>query len=494
MSALDPRVRSRGPVAHAVVSDERGVMLVEVLVSAVVLIMLALSSMAVIDRAGEVSAANRARSVATALAQKDQDFVRQMPWSKISQIVTDTTPADTPYPALAGDDGSGIETTIDGMVYRVATKVSIKVDENTRTACLAGWRNKRVFIETTVTPPAGVKMKPVEMHTERVPLVSDKSDKGSIIVRLTRANGNPTSGVTVAAAGTSKPTDDDGCAVFNDVTPATSMTVTWGTSGGSFVDENGADEVSRLVTITAGVTAQLSGRFDDAKSPTVHLTDGTDDGDWSSVSVVNSGISTVYNGVRSFTGSGSSRSIGPLFPFMSPYGVFAGSCWGNDPTVWGGTASNSNTMALNGPFGTIDVLMPKVTFTVPSTGGYRAFIAYDRRPYKMGAGRCSELGLGIFPPGAAANTQAPIAFKTTDPTKTTISYPLPYGIYRICVDNPGLNKRTATNGNYRIDNVPAGSPKFTNGNSLTLTAGQINENGTCANTIGAGWSNGNWNP
>ena len=163
MSARDPRVRTRGLPSCTAVSDERGIMLVEVLVSAVVLIMLALSSMAVIDRAGEVSAANRARSVSTALAQKDQDFVRQMPWSKIGQIVTDTTPADTPYPALAGDNGDGIDTTVDGITYKVATKVSIKLDTNTRTACLAGWRNKRVIIETTVTPPSSIKMKPVKI-------------------------------------------------------------------------------------------------------------------------------------------------------------------------------------------------------------------------------------------------------------------------------------------------------------------------------------------
>lgn len=494
MSARDPRVRTRGLPSCTAVSDERGIMLVEVLVSAVVLIMLALSSMAVIDRAGEVSAANRARSVSTALAQKDQDFVRQMPWSKIGQIVTDTTPADTPYPALAGDNGDGIDTTVDGITYKVATKVSIKLDTNTRTACLAGWRNKRVIIETTVTPPSSIKMKPVKMRTERLPLVSDRSDKGSIIVRLTRANGDATSGVTVTAGGTTKSTDSDGCAVFNDVTPTNSMTVTWGTSGGSYVDENGADQVSRLVTITAGVTAQLSGRFDDAKSPTIHLTDGSQDGTWPSVSVVNSGISTVYNGVRNFTGSNSTRSIGPLFPFVSPYGVFAGSCWGNDPTVWGGDAVTTNTMALNAPFSTIDVLMPRVTFTVPNTGGYRAFIAYDSRPYKMGNGRCGELGLGIFPPGAAAATQAPMAYKTTAVGATTINYPMPYGIYRICVDNPGLNKRTATGADLRIDNVPPNSPQFVRGSSLNLPAGQIAQTGTCANAIGDGWSNAAWNP
>jgi hypothetical protein len=72
----------RSSASHAR-SDERGVMLVEILVSAVSLVGMGLATFAVLDRAGEASGMNRARSVATGLAQADQDQMRQLPYQEL---------------------------------------------------------------------------------------------------------------------------------------------------------------------------------------------------------------------------------------------------------------------------------------------------------------------------------------------------------------------------------------------------------------------------
>lgn len=68
-------------------------------------------------------------------------------------------------------------------------------DNNDRTACLAGWENKRVQIKTVATAPPGHKIKPIEMLTYRVPTISDTAETGSIIVRLSTAAGGPKAGV-----------------------------------------------------------------------------------------------------------------------------------------------------------------------------------------------------------------------------------------------------------------------------------------------------------
>lgn len=150
------------------------------------------------------------------------------------------------------------------------------------------------------------------------------------------------------------------------------------------------------------------------------------------------------------------------------------------------------------------VLMPRVTIAlsaVPSAGdgNYRVFLAYERRVSKMGTGRC-DITDGILPsdaadfaggvkldsPGIAApykqiNSSTPLVAG-----KPTISYPMPYGIYTVCVDNITKGKRLNTA--YRVDNVPPGAPFYTQGRDKIITKSQIDsgDNGCCSQD-GAAW-------
>ncbi len=495
-----------GDRMRARVRGEHGSMLIEVLVSAALLIVLALAALAIIDRSGEASAMNRARSVATALGQQDQEYVRQMPWSKLQTVIPETTPEGTLLPVIAGDSGSGRTVAIDGINYNVATTVGLKIDGNDRTACLAGWKNRRVLITTTVTPPPGIKMKPVVMRTERVPVITDKADTGSVIVQLTRADGTPADGVPVSIGGQVENTDSDGCRVRNDIAPVASMTVSWGQSGGGWVDPNGAPVVTRVLSIVAGRTAQLTGRFDSARTAmTTFQDEDGNPGTWNAVTFVNGGITTVYNGIRSSPITGTrftDYSFGALFPFTSPYGVFAGNCWGNDPTIWGGNpaqgnSGQSNAFSLAASSGTLKVLMPRVRITTPAAAGYRVFLRQDFRSDLMGRGRCDKPGAGILPPGADANyNAAPFKTSTAAVGGNVIDYPLPYGIYSICIDNPGLKPGQRLNlGATRVDNVPPGTPFYTEGRTKNYAGvSSWAGGGTCA-VDGSNFANkGPWNP
>lgn len=495
-----------GDRSRASVRGERGSMLIEVMVSAVLLIVLALAALAIIDRSGEASAMNRARSVATALGQQDQEYVRQMPWSKLETVIPDSTAPGTLLPVIAGDSGSGRTIPIDSIDYNVATTVEIKVDTNSRTACLAGWKNKRVLITTKVTPPSGIKMKPVVMRTERVPLITDKADTGSVIVQLTRADGTPADGVPVSIGGNVLNTDQDGCRVRNNIDPTPSMTVSWGEAGGGWVDPNGAPVVTRVLSIVAGRTAQLTGRFDSARTAVTTFQDEDGNpGAWNSVTFVNGGITTVYNGVRSSPVSASpftDYSFGGLFPFTSPYGVFAGNCWGNDPTIWGGTpalgnSGQANAFSLAAGSGTLKVLLPRVRITTPAAAGYRVFLRQDFRSDLMGRGRCDKPGAGILPPGADPNyNAAPFKTSTAAAGGNVIDYPLPYGIYSICIDNPPLKPGQRLNlGATRVDNVPPGTPFYTEGRTKNYAGvSSWAGGGECA-VDGSNFANkGPWNP
>lgn len=453
------------------VDDDSGMTIIEVLVSAVILVTMLLATLAVLDRASALSSDNRARSVATALAQQDQDMVRQWPFAKVSGM-------------FAGNNADGQtqnvyatpkDVNIDNVHYTVQTELKVVSDSEQNTACLADWQNRKIQITTTATPPPGNKLKPVQMRTFRVPTVLSAANKGSVIVRLTRGNGDPTGGVPVMVTGQSqKNTDPDGCAVFSDVTTG-SVTISWGAAGGSSVDENGADLITRTITLLGGATAQFAGRFDTAKSPTIKFvdetgSDTTPDGKpimWNSVSVVNPGISTVYNGWRSWTfPSASSFTIPGLFPFESSYGVFAGTCWGNDPTIWGAPSVTSNAVLINSSApSTANVVMQKVTFTLPGAG-YRVYVAPEGRVTKMGGGKCTprlpgnfdSMYAGILPASPPANYTQAAPVKTT-PTggsapPNVIQYALPWGIWRVCADNGAVRTKKIV----RISNTPAGTP------------------------------------
>lgn len=454
LTAKPERPRKR---TDSLFADDRGIMLIEVLVSAVLLIVISLATLAVIDRAGEASAMNRARSVATVLAQKDQDKVRQWPFSRMqSMFGTTVSEGDTRY-IYGTTDADSDPVDIDGRRYEVRTKLEVVKGGDEPTACLAGWKQLRLKIRTTVTPPPGHKMKEITMETYRVPTISDQPLKGSVIVRLMKANGNGAQGATVtvdsipAGVGTkSQPTGADGCAVINDVDPGL-KSVKWN-QGGTWVDENGATEVERRVTVSAGKTAQMAGRWDEASSRTVNFTNGvasdTTPAKWKTVTFVQSGITTVYNGRRKFptaaaTSPLASISATALFPFETTYGAFAGTCWGNNPDAWPG-ATQTATSSLVGPntTGSIDVLMPLVTITGLSGTGWK-ITANPRQVSEMGpCGESARSGSAGDPgPTSTVAGEAKIA--------------LPFGTWRLCVSNA-----TQRYPNLDFNNTPDGATTY----------------------------------
>ena len=85
------RTRLRG--LRARLSGDGGFALVEVMVSAVLLVVLATATLNMIDKSGNASAITKARAAATGLAQEDQDGMRVMSISQLDQRSTSYTKA-----------------------------------------------------------------------------------------------------------------------------------------------------------------------------------------------------------------------------------------------------------------------------------------------------------------------------------------------------------------------------------------------------------------
>lgn len=149
--------------AHAR-QDERGMMLVEILVSAVSLVGMGLATFALLDQAGQASGMNRARSVATALAQNDQDSMRQLP-----------------YQQLLTRNQSPRQVTVDGRKYTV-TSTLLLVDDNVGSSDCSSTSKSAKYLKLTsaVSSPGSDLAIPVVLETLRAPTL------GSAGLRLGR--------------------------------------------------------------------------------------------------------------------------------------------------------------------------------------------------------------------------------------------------------------------------------------------------------------------
>jgi Tfp pilus assembly protein PilV len=334
--------------------DEAGFALIEVMVSAVLLIILALSTLSVIDRAQSTSSNNRSRDVAAQLAQSEQDVIRQMP---ISALAGGYHPDDAPI-------------SVGGITYTVSSSADWVQDSGGAVTCSTSGRVAYLKSTSTVTWPGMGTIKPVTADAIVDPGVAALgANKGALTVLLTGADGTGTAGITVTAGSVSSVTDDNGCAVLANL-DAGPQTLTYNTGG--YVDKDSNQSVSKAVTVGAGTIAQASGLYDVAGKIHVDLANdgvaGTVTASWQKVSVDNTLRTTptlfkVGTDAPAYTDADIA-----VFPFSSNYKTYVGDCTGNDPSTYGATAGGAQV----NPGQTKTVSLPMRTVNVSTTFGSSA--------------------------------------------------------------------------------------------------------------------------
>lgn len=362
-------------------SGDGGFALVEVMVSAVLLVVLATATLNVIDKSGTASATTRQRAVASGLAQEDQDAMRVMSIANLDQ-------RDTTYTK-----------TVANTTYSVRS-VAEWVRDGGRVTCDTN-TNRVEYLKTTsyVTWP-GHTDNPVILESYLSPGV-EAMQKGSLMVKL---HTDPGVGVgnqpVTLSTGQSGITDQNGCVLFTGLDAGTT-TVRWDGTGGDFVDRNGIQTPSEDVVIGAGQTAQVDRLWDKAGKATVRWVDEGGNpviptqmaslNGSPGVTVTNSLITnpaspgqTRYFTSRSssvpantpldpqiapVTMAGATTTVNELFPYTQTYGIYAGGCASNRPTftpptvaIPAGNASSQVDLKLS----TISVVLSSGT---PSGGG-----------------------------------------------------------------------------------------------------------------------------
>ena len=319
--------------------DDRGFMIVEVLVSALILLLVSAAVFTTLDKADQVAGGQQKRTLSANFAQSELERIRSLPVEDIAAmrgtrtIVRDKvtyTIETTAKWVSDGDDEPQCTSRTGGVDYmRLTVKVS--------------WSNmgnaKPISMTTLFTPTAG----------------AGGGETGSLSVHIGDRNGGPVVGVTVHADGPNDYegiTNKNGCVVFPFIPASVDPGYIVSFAKPGYVNAQSVNAVSDKATVTEGETTKLHYDYDSGGFTKVNFVTRRYAGEdnrkatppagkpappspvaeipsaptafqmFHAEQLTPDGITTTLNGSQtSWDGTGR-----PWFPFSSPYAVYAGDC------------------------------------------------------------------------------------------------------------------------------------------------------------------------
>ncbi|MGZ4179910.1 MAG: hypothetical protein ACXVUL_04380 [Solirubrobacteraceae bacterium] len=356
----------RGRIAAALRSfraraaAEDGVTLIEILVSAVILIIIITGVFRAFDAAGHITGFEQQRSQAQAIAQQDEDNLRALPVAQLDGL------------------NKTYNTTVGKTTYKVVEQAQFQSEATGSSACSA--HGSADVIKTTSTVSWAQNVTSGPSHVITASSIVSTPAGGALIVQILDANGNPVSGTTVAATGpasdpgattTSLTSGPDGCAIFAGLFGGT---YTVNASQAGYVDPNGNSTASAQETVVEGTSVPTGFQLDKAGTLAgAFVATGTNAAGASlsfadSMTIANQGMA--IPGTRSvgtigtpFTPTAApAATVTNAFPFPSGYSMYAGSCQQNDPSTY--TGNDDPSYPVNGSASQLG--MPAIKVTVYS--------------------------------------------------------------------------------------------------------------------------------
>ena len=295
-------------------------MLIEVMVGALILAITTTAVLNGLDGAQKTGGRNKARSVAAALAEQDQERMRAMPVADLLPLVT------TPYTRTV---------TVKGVNYTVTSSASYAADPGSAsTGCSASAKSQtNLRILSSVNSP--LSRGNVDLVGLVTPAASSgvSATQGRLIVKVFDRDDVGVAGVTVALSGTasfSEQTNASGCAIF-PFAPAGNYTASISKLG--LVGWQGDNPLAPapVLTATAGQTttygqyymeqpASINAQFD------TKVGSASAQADDSRYVVVNNVKLTSQRKVFDAGAPVAQVPATDLFPFLDGYGLYAGQC------------------------------------------------------------------------------------------------------------------------------------------------------------------------
>lgn len=412
-------------------------MLIEVVVSAALVSIVAIGVFAGIDGPSAISSTDQQRAIASSLAQQDQDRLRGMRVADLANY-QQTQPV-----------------TVAGVAYNVTSKAEWVADSSGTVSCSSGSSQANYLkLSSAVSWPSIGKAAPVSLVSLMTPPAGGLgSNRGNLSIQLQDQAGNPVVGVPVdihVPGVSTLTTNSAGCAFYGYL-PVGTYNATFSQLG--YVDPGGSNSVAMSgLSVTNGTTTTPQHNYAQAAQVAVSFT--TKVGGTPQPAQAQSMTLTSPNlpGAGSLTPPAapapqSTLTASGLYPFTSGYGVYAGGCASANPT--GYSQTEASVAVQPGGSSAVTVFEPPIAVQVNGPTGLPLNGA-NVRVTPTGAG-CSD----VYP-------------KLATGSSGTVTTGLPYGTYRVCADN---GAQTVQSGQLS-STTPAGA-------SVTLTVPASGSPGVC---------------
>ncbi|MEA2274329.1 MAG: hypothetical protein QOI98_3037 [Solirubrobacteraceae bacterium] len=353
-----PRRRAGQRLVHGLAA-ERGSLLVEVMVSAMIVLVVGFGVLAIVDRTTDLSGEQRQQAIAVNLAQTELDTVKAFPISQLSNMHR-----VTPQP-------------VSGVLYTITTdadwvsdsSMTLDADKVSTPNCTTpGAGFDYLNVRTTVTHPGMGSRSPTTLNTVITPPVrSFNANQGSLAVLVTDRASLAVKGLTVSLTGPATFTDEtnaNGCILWGYLPAGNGYALAFSKTG--YVTPSGSTG-GGSASVIGDAPSKLTYMFDRGGSirtnfkvrnpPSGVLVDTKPE----VVRVDNGGppsFSRTYD--IGATSTLDTSSSGLLFPFTNPYSVYADNCLAAKPT----TNLTEPTVTPGAPVQADDTVLPALDITV----------------------------------------------------------------------------------------------------------------------------------
>jgi type II secretory pathway pseudopilin PulG len=322
------RVRGRDPDPAprrrlAAASSESGITLIEVVISALLVGLIALGTLSGFDSASRASGNERARNQATLLAAKDEERLRSLSVEELTQFGSKTLPSVTE----------------NGTVFTITSAAEyVSGAENKLTCETTGGAANYIQTTSTVTWPVPNSHASVTQSS-----VVDVPTSLTLLVKVWNQNHEGQAGATVkvinpktSATDAEETTPASGCVVFGKLPEKEVEVQATVANAVNEAEEPVVTAPAKEVTLSA---TQLTGPIEFTLAAPGSI-EAAFESNGSAVGVTGDTFFVTHTGVTKTLSGGkagtytTTSSLTGLFPFhSSPYSVYAGDCAANSPTT-----------------------------------------------------------------------------------------------------------------------------------------------------------------
>ena len=431
--------------------DESGLAIVEVLVSAVVLLTFSVGVFTVLTASTRATAQERHRAQANALAEQELERDRSSRIADLTTLNSTRRVLDDGTQLASGSPCPTTGATARQTCYTITASTQFQTEAASTSGCASGSGSRDYLLLTVSVSWTGMgALHPVNAATiVSPPSGSFVPNSGSVLVNVVDSRNVGISGVALSGAGPGSfngSTGTTGCVLWRNL-PAGTYAMTVGGTAAGMVDQDGNAPTSQSVSVvdqgtnTVNLSYDRPGSIQGITFRTRDYLNNLVTSSADSVIVGNTGMQVA----KAFTAPGGSRATSisttsTLFPFTSPYAVYAGTCASNNPPS--GPMLGNATVPVGGSGTLISpgyIQLPSLQVRVWSGTSLLPGTPVSGAKVTARDSGCNVTRTLTPAGGTNALGQVPQA----PPSGGDIG--LPYGTYDVCANNPaGTDKRTVT--------------------------------------------------